>query len=76
MSHTHLFNKAQITCYSMKTYIAIRASLVVPGFASASRNEEWPPSGMQTQTQAKLPLILHIVQPKHRLVASQTELVT
>jgi len=38
--------------------LPLRASLVVPGFASASKNEKWPPSRMQMQTQAKLPLIL------------------
>ena len=37
----------------------LRASPIIPGSASASRNEKWPPSRMQMQTQAKLPLILH-----------------
>ena len=39
-------------------YSSLRASPVVPGSASASRNEKWPPSRMQMQTQENLPLIL------------------
>ena len=37
----------------------LTASPVILGYASASRNEKWPPSMMQIQTLAKLPLILH-----------------
>ena len=46
---------------SIMTYMCgspIRAS-PINGFASASENEKWPPSRMQMQTPAKLPLILH-----------------
>ena len=39
--------------------MVFRASPIVPRSAIASRNEKWPPSRMQMQTQAKLPLILH-----------------
>ena len=39
--------------------IFLRASPVIPVSASASGIEKWPPSRMQMQTQAELPLILH-----------------
>ena len=37
----------------------VRDSQIVLGSASASRNDMWPPSRMQMQTLAKLPLSLH-----------------
>jgi hypothetical protein len=39
--------------------INCKSKPVIPGSASASKNEKWPASGMQMQSQAKLPLILH-----------------
>ena len=38
----------------------VRASPAVPGSASASGNEKWPPSQMQMQTHVLLSLILHL----------------
>ena len=40
--------------------VALRASPLIHGYASASGTEKWPPSRLQMQTHAKLPPILHL----------------
>ena len=52
-----VFSVMYAICKGPNTLHVIRASPVVQAFAF--RNEKWPPSRMQMQTQEKLPLILH-----------------